>query len=92
MPNSENQYEGTVRWYLLRSHYNILPLSHCNLYAIYSAVKALQPDIFWQNIYNFFNNIAHGIEEIESNRFVSADSSRKEKQLLTMLFGMKNKI
>lgn len=42
--------------------------SHSNFYEFYNAMKTL-----WQNIYNFFNNIVHGLGEMESNHLVTAE-------------------
>jgi hypothetical protein len=50
-------------------------------------MKTLQ-QAFWHTIYNFFNNIAHGIGEMESNHLVTAETQagkRKNNRLLCSL-------
>ena len=62
--------------------------SHSNFYEFYNAMKTL-----WQNIYNFFNNIVHGIGGMGKQSLSNCrETSRKEKkQSLPVLFVM-NKI
>lgn len=60
--------------------------SNSNFYEFYNAMKTLQQE-FWQNIYNFFKNIAHGIGKMESNHLVTAErqAGRRNNSVLCCL-------